>query len=43
MTPVPKRILFARSAAAAMKISANELTEREQMYWSMVQATAALS
>jgi dimethylaniline monooxygenase (N-oxide forming) len=34
---------FARDAAAFGAITSNELTEREQIYWSMVQATAALS
>ena len=34
---------FARDAAAFGAITSNELTEREQMYWSMVQATTALS
>jgi dimethylaniline monooxygenase (N-oxide forming) len=34
---------FARDAAAFGAITSNELTEREQMYWSMVKDTTALS
>jgi hypothetical protein len=34
---------FARYAAAFGAITSNELTEREEMYWSMVKETTALS
>ena len=34
---------FARDAAAFGAITSNELTEREQMYWSMVKERTPLS